>query len=126
MRDSNLLTRAEFHIMHYLWGMPNQTGYAGDILKCYEDPKPAYTTIATFLKILERKKYIKSVKKGHKVFFKAIVSRQQYAAMALANAKDTYFDGSLMDMMRFFLAKEQITKEEAEQIIALVNEAQQR
>lgn len=124
MRDRNLLTRAEFHVMHHLWSLPEQKGYAGDILKSYEDPKPAYTTIATFLKILETKGFIKSQKKGHKVIFKPTLTRQEYAAIAFGQAKDYYFDGSFSDMMRFFLSREQLTQEEISQLIQLIHETQ--
>lgn len=122
MKERNLLTRVEFQIMHYLWGMPNQCAYTGDILKCYDEPKPAYTTIATFLKILESKGYIVSLRQGHKLYYKPTLSRLEYAATALAHAKDYYFDGSLMDMMRFFLADETITKHDASELIKLIRE----
>ena len=110
--------------MHHLWSLPEQKGYAGDILKSYEDPKPAYTTIATFLKILETKGFIKSQKKGHKVIFKPTLTRQEYAAIAFGQAKDYYFDGSFSDMMRFFLSREQLTQEEISQLIQLIHETQ--
>ena len=122
MSERNLLTRVEFQIMHYLWGMPNQCAYTGDILKCYEDPKPAYTTIATFLKILESKGFIVSIHKAHKLYYKPTLTRQEYAAKALARTKELYFDGSLMDMMRFFLADEKISKQDASELIQLIRE----
>ena len=93
MRDRNLLTRAEFHVMHHLWSLPEQKGYAGDILKSYEDPKPAYTTVATFLKILETKGFIKSQKKGHKVIFKPTLTRQEYAAIVILILRTTSLHG---------------------------------
>jgi len=106
--------------------MPNKSGYAGDILKCFEEPKPAYTTVATFLKILETKGFITSVKKGHKVTYTPLITRQEYAAMALDHAKERYFDGSLIDMMRFFLSKETLSQEEISQLIELIHETQTR
>ncbi len=124
MRDRNLLTRAEFHVMHHLWSLPEQCGYAGDILKNYEEPQPAYTTIAPFLKILETKGFIKSHKKGHKVIFRPAITRQEYAAIALGEAKDYYFDGSFTDMMRFFLSREHLTQDEVDKLIQLIHETQ--
>ena len=51
------LTKAEIQIMNILWEMP-EGGCVHDIMEHYEEPKPAYTTIATFMKILLNKKFV--------------------------------------------------------------------
>ena len=52
---SYTLTKAEIQIMNILWEMP-EGGCVHDIIARYDEPKPAYTTIATFMKILQNKK----------------------------------------------------------------------
>ena len=46
------LTKAETQVMNILWSLPEQKGFIQDIINQYPDPKPAYTTILTFMKIL--------------------------------------------------------------------------
>ena len=46
------LTRSEMQVMNALWSMPAGKGTVAEIIEHYEEPKPAYTTIATFVKIL--------------------------------------------------------------------------
>ena len=57
MKDTKTytLTKAEIQIMNILWEMP-EGGCVHDIIGQYEEPKPAYTTIATFMKILFNKR----------------------------------------------------------------------
>ena len=62
------LTRAEIQIMNILWEMPDG-GCVHDIIARYEDPKPAYTTIATFMKILLNKKFVEYRKVTGKTYF---------------------------------------------------------
>ena len=47
----------EFQIMSALWDI-NRSACAWDILDRFEDPKPAYTTIATYMKVLREKGYV--------------------------------------------------------------------
>ncbi len=54
---SYTLTKAEIQIMNILWEMP-EGGCVHDIIARYDEPKPAYTTIATFMKILQNKKFV--------------------------------------------------------------------
>ena len=49
------LTKAETQVMNILWSLPEQKGFIQDIIDQYPDPKPAYTTILTFMKILTDK-----------------------------------------------------------------------
>ena len=65
MKDnkSYTLTKAEIQIMNILWEMP-EGGCVHDIIEHYDEPKPAYTTIATFMKILQNKKFVEYRKAG--------------------------------------------------------------
>ena len=46
------LTKAEEKVMKILWSI--QRGLIRDVVSKYEEPKPAYTTVATIIKILEK------------------------------------------------------------------------
>ena len=64
MKEKKFLTKAEHQVMLILWGLKEKGGFTNDILRGYEEPKPAYTTLATFLKILSNKGFVKSSKVG--------------------------------------------------------------
>ena len=62
MKEFNTLTRGEMQIMSILWD--NGRGMTThEIIDAYPEPRPAYSTIATFMKILTHKKYVTSYKR---------------------------------------------------------------
>ncbi len=122
MRNNKQLTRAEFQVMSILWNLPTDEGHTSEILARYDEPKPAYTTLATFLKILSKKGYVKEVKKGSRLFFTPIVTKEEYAEIFLTPAKDIFFDKKIEKLCAFFLNKESLTQEQADNIIALVRQ----
>ena len=98
MEKNKPLTKSEFQVMDILWSLPEQSGFTGDILKAYPDPKPAYTTLATFLKIMKKKGFVDSdmVNKMHR--FTPLISRDEYTRYFMNSVKDTYFGGSLVSL----------------------------
>lgn len=123
MKETKILTRSEFQVMSILWNLPTKSGCAGDILARYEAPKPAYTTLATFLKILCNKGFVSHAKKGNKLYYTPTVPKTQYADIYLAPAKDVFFNGSFIEMMQYFIKKMQPTDEELSQLEQLAREA---
>ena len=61
-RKDNTLTRVEFQVMSILWDI-NHAACGRDILRRWDEPKPTYTTIATYLKILYEKGFVDFFKK---------------------------------------------------------------
>lgn len=122
MKETKLLTRSEFQVMTILWNLPGQSGCTGDLLAHYKDPKPAYTTLATFLKILNNKGFVKFKKRNGKLYYTPSVSQLKYADLYLAPAKDIFFGGSFVDMMRYFISKEQLSEEEINELEGLIHQ----
>ena len=50
------LTKAELQIMHLLWS--KKKAYVNDLLDGMPEPKPAYNTVSTIVRILERKGFV--------------------------------------------------------------------
>lgn len=124
MREIKQLTRSEFQVMSILWNLPDQSAFTGEILEKYDNPKPAYTTLATFLKILTTKGFVKCRKKQSKLHFKAAISKLEYAKLYFAPAKDVFFKGSFIDMMRFILQNEELTSEDIAELRSILDEIQ--
>ena len=101
MKDCSLLTPAEQQVMLHLWQQTDGGGFVNDILQAFEPPRPAYTTVATFLRILARKGFVKSVKTGGMLYFTPRISQQQYLDLQLAKLCDDFFHGDAQEMRRY-------------------------
>ncbi len=120
MEKNKQLTKAEFQVMDILWSLPEQSGFTGDILKGYPDPKPAYTTLATFLKILKEKGFVQSESVGKMLRYSAVMKREEYTRSFMKDVKNTFFGGSLLSFVSFFAKEENLGQEEIDQIIDII------
>jgi BlaI family transcriptional regulator, penicillinase repressor len=114
------LTRAEEQIMQILWDL--KQGFVKDIAERFEDPKPAYTTISTFIRILEAKGFI-----GHKAYGKTheyfpLIRKEEYTKAFMGNFVKNYFSNSYQKMVSFFAKDNEITLEEMGEMMAILEE----
>ena len=123
-KEERTLTRAEMEIMNILWdaGTP-MTTHA--IIALYPEPKPAYSTVATFLKILTTKGYVNYRKvegagKTHEFF--PMMSREVYTRMFMKEVKSSLFGGSLKSLISFFIQDEEISDDELREILSLIKD----
>ncbi len=115
------LTKAEMQVMNILWDMP-QGGCVHDIIACYDEPKPAYTTVATFMKILLNKKFVSYRKGGGKTqIYYPLVSREEYTRRMMKDVKNNFFGGSGSSLLKFFVSEEQLTEDEINELIEMIN-----
>jgi predicted transcriptional regulator len=114
------LRKAEMQVMGILWTMP-EGGSVYDVLEHYDEPKPAYTTVATFLKILQNKEFVRSERmQGRQQRFVPIVSKDDYTRKVMEEVKDNFFDGSKLSFVRYFMKEEKISAEELQELINMV------
>lgn len=120
--EERQLTKAEMEIMNVLWekaeGMTTH-----EIIEEYPEPKPAYSTIATFLKILTNKNFIQSRKQegGGKTFvFTPTISREAYTNRVMKEVKSTFFAGSLKSMLSFFAKQEEVSEKDLQEIMEII------
>ncbi len=110
--------------MNILWSAPTEGLTTHQIIEQYPEPKPAYSTIATFLKILTNKVFIQSHKMegGGKTFvFEPLITREEYTNRVMKEVKSTFFAGSLKSMLSFFAKQEEVSEEDLQEIMALIN-----
>ena len=129
--DERTLTRAEMEIMNILWTYSenlNATQEKGmtthEIIEQYPEPQPAYSTIATFLKILTTKGFIRSYKQengGKTFYFLPLITREAYTNRVMKEVKTTFFKGSLKSMLSFFMEQEEVSEEDLKDILSLIN-----
>lgn len=120
------LTKAETQVMNILWSLPEQQGFIQDIIDRYPEPKPAYTTILTFMKILTDKGFVKPERVGKANRFSPLVSKDDYTYSFISDVKDTFFDGSFTSLVSFFAKKEQYTDEELAELQELMTKIESK
>lgn len=108
------LSKTEFDIMSILWDF-NHSVSAREIYEKMEDPKPAYTTLATQMRTLFEKGYVDFFKKegeGKTHQYIAKVGRAEYVRRTMLDVKKTFFGGSLRSMLSYFIQEEELSEEE--------------
>ena len=103
MKDLKELTKAEDQVMQILWDL--KSCFVKDIIERMPDPKPAYNTVSTIVRILETKGFVdhKAYGKTHEYF--PLISKEKYTKFYLNNLLKGYFGGSFQNLVSFF-AKE--------------------
>lgn len=121
-RDNNkTLTRAEMQVMDILWSM-GKAADVHEVVKRYDEPHPAYTTVSTYMKILSTKGFVDFKKgNGKQYLYFPVISRAEYTSRVMRDVKDHFFGGSATSLLRFFVENEQIDEEEIRELLELVN-----
>lgn len=112
------LTRGEEEVMQILWSIGS--GFVNDIIARMKEPKPKYTTVATFIKILENKGFVRHEVVGKSHLYFPLVAKEEYAGNVMRSMVSNYFGGSLSQMVSFFSQKENISVKEMDEILEIV------
>ena len=112
------LTRAELEIMQILWKI--ERGFVNNILEAMPEPKPAYNTVSTIVRILEKKGFVahKSFGKSHEYY--PLVDCQSYTRSFMSNVLENFFGGSVGNMVSFLSNEKSISVSEADEIIEIL------
>jgi BlaI family penicillinase repressor len=113
------LTRSEEHIMFILWKL--EKAFIKDILEYYDDPRPAYTTVATVLKILEKKGYVGFKSYGKAFQYHPLISRSKYTINHLNPVLKKYFRNSLSEVISFYTDNNKVKVKEIDEAIKILN-----
>ncbi|MBU2949963.1 BlaI/MecI/CopY family transcriptional regulator [Tamlana agarivorans] len=113
------LTKAEEDIMQILWRLKNAN--VKMLIEEFPDPKPAYNTVSTIIRILEGKGFVGYEKEGRGHIYFPIVNKSEYSNQSLNKLVDNYFQGSFKSMVSFFMKKNDMSIEELESVLNEVN-----
>jgi predicted transcriptional regulator len=116
----NELTKAEAQVMHYIWELENS--FLKDIVEAFPEPRPAYTTISTVIRVLVKKGFVdyKTYGKVHEYF--PLVSRKDYFRKHVKSIINNHFDGSVVSFASFFTADDAVDLGELEEIKQLIDQ----
>jgi predicted transcriptional regulator len=101
--------------MQLLW--KQEKAFVKDIIDEIPEPKPAYNTVSTIIRILEKKGFI-----GHNAYGKTheyfpLVSRKDYTRTFMKNFVRNYFSGSFQEMVSFFAKEDNMTLTDLDEMI---------
>ncbi len=112
------LTKAEEQIMQVLWEL--EKGFINDIVSILPDPKPAYNTVSTIVRILEQKGFIAHKAYGRTHEYYPLVQKEEYSREYLDNFTKNYFSNSYKALASFFAQSDTLSIKELEEIKLLV------
>ncbi len=114
------LTKAEEQIMQVLWEL--DSAYVKDIITKFPEPKPAYNTVSTIVRILQQKRFV-----GHEIHGKShkyhpLITKNAYTKSFMKGFVKRYFSGSYQQMVSFFSKEDDLSLSELEQILEELKE----
>jgi predicted transcriptional regulator len=112
------LTKAEEQIMQVLWKL--KEAFVKDILPELPDPKPAYNTVSTIVRILEKKGFVshRAYGKTHQYF--PLVTKEDYTKTHMGSFVKNYFSNSFEQMISFFAKEKSLSVHEMEEILKIM------
>jgi len=112
------LTTQEEEAMQFVWKLGK--GFIKDFLELYPDPKPPYTTLASIIKKLETKGYVKSIKHRTVYEFRPAISEKEYAKKYLSNFVRDYFRNSYKEVVASFVKQKKLSPDELRSILETI------
>ncbi len=117
------LTKAEEDIMQILWDLGE--GNVASIRDELSEPRPAYNTVSTIVRILESKDFVDYRKEGRGHVYYPKVKKGEYSNQTINKLVDGYFQGSFKSMVSFFVKKNDISVNELEAIMKEIHKKEE-
>ena len=118
------LTKAEEQVMQILWNLDR--GLVRDILAQLPEPKPAYNTVSTVVRVLEKKGFVshKSYGTTHEYF--PLISKKDYTKFYFGEFMEKYFNNSFKQLASFFTRENKLTLEELEDMMKEIRQEMEK
>jgi len=113
------LTKAEEQIMQILWKLGK--GFVKEIIEYLPEPKPAYNTVSTIVRILEKKGFVSHKAYGKTHEYYPLVTKREYTKNYMQRFVKNYFGDSFKEMVSFFARDREMSVSELEDIIKSIN-----
>ncbi|MEM7550590.1 MAG: BlaI/MecI/CopY family transcriptional regulator [Bacteroidota bacterium] len=115
-----LLTKAEEEIMQVLWKLKN--AFIKDVLEEFKDTKPAYNTVSTIVRILEKKGFVSHKSYGKTHQYHPVIGRDEYRKFYLNNFLSKHFGGSFSSLVSFFAKEHDMNLKEVDELMKHIKE----
>jgi BlaI family penicillinase repressor len=112
------LTKREDQIMEIVWRL--RKAFIRDILAEFPEPQPHYNTVATIVKILEKKGVLQAEMIGNMYQYSPTQDFEEYRDAFLEDVKKKFFDNSFPKMLAHIAKKEDLSEAEKEELINII------
>jgi BlaI family transcriptional regulator, penicillinase repressor len=109
------LTKAEEQVMQILWKL--EKGFVKDMVDEMPEPKPAYNTVSTIVRILEKKGFVDHNAFGKTHEYYPAISREEYTRSYMRNFMRNYFSGSFKEMVSFFAKNDNMSLTDLDELM---------
>jgi predicted transcriptional regulator len=114
-----LLTALELKVMNLLWD--KEKAFVKELIDAWdEEPKPAYNTLSTVVRILEEKGFAAHEAYGRTHRYFPAVTRAEYQRRALGSVIRNVFSGSVTDLISTISQEESLSPEEVDELKKLI------
>jgi len=114
------LTKAEEQIMHVLWKL--KKAFVKDIIDDLPEPKPAYNTVSTIIRILEKKGFVEHNAYGKTYEYFPAIEKKDYTKHYFKNFMQNYFGNSFKQLFSFFSKDNEISINEMEEMMRILEQ----
>lgn len=117
---SELLTTVELEFMMVLWRI--KEGTVREMLEILnEREKRAYTSVATILRVLDDKGFVKATKRDRTFVYTPMVDKDEYESLTLKNISNTLFDGAPTALVARLVDDKNISEETIKEIRDIID-----
>lgn len=109
------LTKAEEQLMQILWKL--KKGFIKDLIDHIPEPKPAYNTVSTFIRIMEKKGFVGHTAYGKTHEYYPLITKKEYTKRYMKSFIQNYFSNSFQEMVSFFAKEDKMSISEIEKLL---------
>ena len=113
------LTKAEEQIMQILWQL--KEAIVKDIIDKIPDPKPAYNTVSTVVRVLEGKGFIDHKAYGNSHVYFPLIRDAEYKKFTFDKMMKNYFDDSYKSLVSFIADEKKLDLNELDELTKLID-----
>ncbi len=114
------LTTAEEQVMHILWRLKETM--VKDVIDQMPEPRPAYNTVSTVIRVLEKKEFVAHKAYGKTHVYYPTVSKKEYTQFHFTDFLKNYFNNSFPKMASFFAQQNNLSIEDLEELMKLAED----
>jgi len=119
------LTKAEEQVMQILWQL--KEAIVKQILdKMPDEPKPAYNTVSTVVRVLESKGFVDHKAYGNSHVYFPIISEEDYKKFAFDKVIKSYFNNSYKTLVSYLVKEQKLNLSELAELILLAERSRNK
>src|ERR1700743_1549843 len=113
------LTKAEEQIMQILWQL--KKAIVRKIIDKIPEPKPAYNTVSTVVRVLEGKGFVDHKAYGNSHVYFPVISEADYKKFTFDKMMKNYFNNSYKSLVSFIADEKKLSINELDELTKLID-----